>query len=156
MFFVFSCLFALKASQLTMAAGNNLSVLDILGNASSPILDKLGPLVSILALTTSFFGIFLGYKESVLRLMAYYGFGARENMFFVGTFIVLWSFTTFNVSVLYILGEIGGPLSALFLFLIPVAVHLKHRDRLKEHRGILIFVFCVGMVQLVSYFLGAF
>lgn len=155
MAFVFSCLFALPADTLGNAAASNLSALDILGTSGSPLLAVLGPLVSILALTTSFFGIFLGYRESAIRLLNLDARRRGETWFLLGTFLALWLFTLLDISVIAILGEVGGPLSALFLFLIPAWAHIRHPGHFGERRWLLAFVLSAGIIQLCSYYLGS-
>lgn len=155
MFFVFSCLFALDPNQLGQAASMNLSALDILGRSGSPLLGDVGQFVSILALTTSFFGIFLGYRESGKRLLALEGRRREEGIFLGLTFLVLWGVAVLDVSVIAILGEAGGPLSALFLFIIPAWAHIRQPGHLGEKRWLLAFVLSVGAVQMCAYFLGS-
>lgn len=159
MLFVTSCLFAFAQPQLHSAASKNLSVLDMLtASNGSPLLAEIGPLVSILALVTSFFGVFLGYRESVLRLMqrSVLPAAASENLLFVLTLFALWAFVIRDVPVLEILGMVGGPLSALFLFLLPVCAYVLHRHRLQERTWVLGFVFAAGIVQLTAYFAGSY
>ncbi len=70
MFFVISCILALSPEELEKAINQNLSVLTVLAEKSkgSP-LEYAGPIISQLALITSFVGTFLGARESAKELL---------------------------------------------------------------------------------------
>lgn len=151
--FVLSCLFALTPDDMRQAAARNFSVLDMLGTTTpDPLLAALGPLVAMLALVTSFLGLFLGYQDSLSRLIGGMGLsaGMAENLLYGFTLVVLWGFVVFDIPVLGLLGQIGGPLSAIFLFLLPAAAYLKRRDRLSASKPVLTFVLICGGIQLLA------
>ena len=70
MFFVFSVVLSLSPEQLAMAQEQNISVLSYLANVhESPLISYLGPLVAFAAITSSYFGHFLGAHEGLVGLI---------------------------------------------------------------------------------------
>ena len=70
MFFVFSVVLSLTPEQLGQAQAQNISVLSYLANIhSSPMIFYLGPIVAFAAITSSYFGHFLGAHEGLVGLV---------------------------------------------------------------------------------------
>lgn len=70
MFFVFSVVLSLSPEQLAMAKEQNISVLSYLANVhESPLISYMGPLVAFAAITSSYFGHFLGAHEGLVGLI---------------------------------------------------------------------------------------
>ena len=69
MFFVFSVVLSLSPEQLA-AQEQNISVLSYLANVhESPLISYMGPLVAFAAITSSYFGHFLGAHEGLVGLI---------------------------------------------------------------------------------------
>ena len=165
MFFVFSCLLSIPFKDFKQALHDNVSVLTLLSmKGQKPFLSDIEPLVSIFALSTSFIGVSFGLRDSGMELLRKIG-QARENKPFLSdawmetvVFIVagvpLWLFTTADFSVLDIFGGFVAPLSAIFLFLLPVIILFKINGFTRNERFQALLVFVVGVVLLFSYFTG--
>ena len=70
MFFVFSVVLSLSPEQLAMAQEQNISVLSYLANVhDNPIISYMGPVVAFAAITSSYFGHFLGAHEGLVGLI---------------------------------------------------------------------------------------
>lgn len=166
-FFMISCILALDPSSLEMAVEKNLSVLTVLaeGSASSP-LAYAGPLISQLALITSFVGTFLGTRESARELLK----GTRESainkphglfriiafddLMLIAFMLVIWLVTILHLPILDILGEMVAPPIAFFLCILPVWITYRTERLRGFRRPALIFTFCVGCLMLFSYAAG--
>ena len=165
MFFVFSCLLSIPYKDFKQALQENISVLSLLSmKGQKAFLSDIEPLVSIFALSTSFIGVSFGLRDSGIELLKRIRSG-KENKPFLSdagmetiVFIVagfpLWLFTIANFSVLDIFGGFVAPLSAVFLFLLPVIIFYRIRgfERNEKYQAMLVFV--VGVMLLFSYMLG--
>jgi len=161
--FVFSCVFALNVDALKEADIKNISVLALLGETvNKPFLKDFGPAISLIALTTSFFGVALGFRDSSLELIK--GFfkikTARKTLirseiiFYVFTIVSLWVITIMNINIIDLFGEFIAPLNSLFLYFVPVIIVYKH-PVFKPYRTIgAVLIFVSGIVLVFSYFIG--
>ncbi len=159
--FVFSCVFALNVEDLKKANLENITVLALLGDISNkPFLKDFGPAISLLALTTSFFGVALGLRSSSLELFSSFFVATKsvkvksEIIFYSVSIISLWLITITNVNIIALFGELIAPLNSLFLYFIPVLIVYKHPvfKPLRTSGSILIFI--SGLVLVLSYFIG--
>jgi serine transporter len=163
LFFVFSCVFALDVEELKKADAENVSVLELLGDTvSNSFLRYFGPAISIIALTTSFFGVALGLRSSGLELIS--GFFKTkqavktrfksEVIFYSVAIVSLWLITLSDINIINLFGELIAPLNSLFLYFVPVIIVFK-QPIFKQYRttgSVLIFV--SGVVLVISYFIG--
>ena len=163
LFFVFSCVFALNVEALKKAEIENISVLALLGDTvNKPFLKNFGPAISLIALTTSFFGVALGFRSSSLELIS--GFFKpnktvktrikSETIIYSSAIVSLWLITLTNINIIDLFGELIAPLNSLFLYFVPVIIVFKH-SIFKQYRttgSILIFI--SGVVLVISYFIG--
>lgn len=161
--FVFSCIFSLKPKDLEYAHRANISVLALLGDVvNKPFLKNFGPAISFLALTTSFFGVALGLRESGLELLRSL-FRNKESkvvrdnsefIFYTIAIIILWTVTLGNFNIIELFSELIAPLNSIFLFFIPVIIVFKHAH-FKQNRNIgNILIFISGIVLIISYYIG--
>jgi serine transporter len=146
------------------AAHNNISALALLGNHyKGNWLGDLGPGISMVALLTSFIGIFIGYRESLLSLLSRRQLTENtqeivhrhENLLYGLTFILLWILAIANVPVMSILGDLVAPLGAIFLLIVPAGVVLFIVDFRTDRSPGTIFVMVSGILVLVAYFVGS-
>ncbi len=161
MFFVFSVVLSLSPEQLAMAKEQNISVLSYLANAhASPIISYLGPIVAFAAITSSYFGHFLGAHEGLVGLVK-----SRSNMqvskiekISLG-FIVLttWIVAIVNPSILDMIETMGAPMIAAILFLLPVfAMHkVPAMAKFKTSAPVQIFTVICGLAAISSVIYGA-
>jgi len=167
MFFVLSCILALSPEELEKAMNENLSVLTVLAERSqgSPI-EYAGPMISQLALITSFVGTFLGARESakeLLKELREYSLKSKKGLFrllafddllLISFLLVIWVVTILHLPILDILGELVAPPIAFFLCILPIWITYRVK-RLKKYRSAaLIFTLCIGCLMLFSYVLG--
>ncbi len=161
--FVISFMLAIPKSDFERAAHNNISALALLGNHyKGTWLGDLGPAISMVALLTSFLGIFIGYRESLLSLLiqrqrvdkAKATAVRYENLLHGLTFVVTWMLAIANVPVMAILGDLVAPLGAIFLLIVPAGVVLFIVD-FRVDRGLGAgFVLVSGILVLIAYFVG--
>ena len=127
MFFVFSCVLTLSPQDLTLAREQNISILSYLANKfDNPAIAYFGPLVAFLAISTSFFGHYMGAREGLNGIIVKLTPGARlvsrrRNLFITLFFLAtLWFVATVNPSILSLIELLSGPIIAVILFLMPM------------------------------------
>lgn len=161
MFFVFSVVLSLTPDQLNSAQEQNISVLSYLANIhESPIISYFGPIVAFAAITSSYFGHFLGAQEGLVGLIK-----SRSNTpvkkIEKGTliFIVLttWIVAIVNPSILGMIETIGAPMIAAILFLMPVIAMNKvpAMAKLKTSKAVQAFTAACGVASITSVIYGA-
>jgi serine transporter len=154
--FIVSFILAVPTKDLTAAARENISALAMLGNLyGSSWLGDLGQAISILALTTSFLGIFIGYQEAFSALRRSTPMRKQETLLHLATLAILWPLAIADIPVMAILGDVVAPLGALFLFVVP-AVLVLVRPELESGRGPgAVFTLVIGLVVVAAYFVGS-
>lgn len=164
--FVSSFMVTISAENFAMANTRNISALDLLGSQlSKSWLSSLGHGVSILAQTTSFLGIYIGYNLALLSMIGnnpnplnQSGHNQRknENLLLAITFCLLAPAVISDIKVMDILGIIVAPLGGLFLLIVPAAVAIKRRE-FSDARG-LQTKFCIasGILVITGYLFGSF
>ncbi len=161
--FVVSFMLAIPRADFLAAAHENITALALLGNLyEGTWLGDLGPAISMVALLTSFIGIFIGYRESLLSLFgrrrrADHGAatGARHEDLLHGlTFVILWALAVANVPVMAILGDLVAPLGAIFLLVVPAGVVLFTVGFRADRGPATWFAFVAGFLVLIAYFAG--
>ncbi|MBK5967597.1 MULTISPECIES: aromatic amino acid transport family protein [Thiorhodovibrio] len=159
--FVVAFMLALPAADFVAAERENISALDLVGERfSHSWLGELGPAVSLLALTSSFIGIYVGYRLSLLALLARAAgsdHGPRrwtEGLLLIGTFCLLLPPVVANVPVMDILGDLVAPLGAIFLLLVPAGILLTAADFRAERGPAAWFSVTAGVLVVGAYFVG--
>ena len=162
MFFVFSVVLSMTPEQLNMAKEQNISVLSYLANIKdNPTISLLGPLVAFAAITSSYFGHFLGAHEGLVGLAK-----SRTSMpislinklslaFIV---ITTWIVSIINPSILGMIETMGAPMIAGILFLMPVIAMQKVPAMAKYKTSLASRVFTVicGLAAISSVIYSAF
>ena len=162
MFFVFSVVLSMTPEQLDMAKEQNISVLSYLANVKeSPAISYLGPLVAFAAITSSYFGHFLGAHEGLVGLTK-----SRSNMPVAKiekislAFIVIttWIVAIINPSILGMIETMGAPMIAGILFLLPVIAMQTVPAMAKYKTSVFarIFTISCGIAAITSVIYGAF
>lgn len=159
MFFVFSCVLALTPEDLVQAKQQNIAILSYLANKfDNPYISYLGPLVASLAITSSFFGHYMGAREGLLGLYLKMK-GEQEatnvnrrslNLFAALFFLVtLWGVAIINPSILGLIESLGGPIIAMILFIMPMYA-IKRVPAMKRYEGKFsnVFVVVMGLVAI--------
>lgn len=165
MFFVFSCVLTLSPEQLMEAKAQNIPILSYLANTfENPVISHLGPLVAFLAITTSFFGHYLGAREGLMGLINKTARSTNMKLnekavsyaviaFF---FVTIWVVAVINPGILDTIDAISGPVIACILFVMPVVACFKV-ESLKKYRThvSIYFVLIAGLMAITSNVLGA-
>ncbi|MGF1700730.1 septum formation protein [Photobacterium makurazakiensis] len=161
MFFVFSVVLSLSPEQLAMAQEQNISVLSYLANEHDSVLISLmGPMVAFAAITSSYFGHFLGAQEGLVGLIK-----SRSNMpkgkiekISLGFIVVTtWIVAVVNPSILGMIETMGAPMIAAILFLMPVFAMNKvpAMAKYKTSTPAQIFTALCGIAAITSVIYGA-
>ncbi|MGC3834064.1 HAAAP family serine/threonine permease [Moritella viscosa] len=123
-FFVFSCVFSLTPAQLLEAKVQNISVLSYLANVKdNALIASLGPLIAFIAITSSFFGHFLGAREGLnglIRKQVNMTPTATNKLTIFILFISIWIVSVMNPSILNMMEIFSGPVIAMILFVMPM------------------------------------
>lgn len=164
MLFVFSCVLSLTPTELAEAKEQNISILSYLANRfDNPIISYFGPAVAFLAITSSFFGHYLGAREGIegLYIQATKAKDINRSKLNKTTailfFIILWIVAVLNPSILGTIESLGGPFIATILFLMPMyAIHKV--PSMKKYSGKIsnIFVVIMGVLAVSAVVLSLF
>lgn len=162
MFFVFSCVMSLSPADLMAAKEQNISILSYLANHfKTPAIAWAAPLIAIIAISKSFLGHYLGAKEGfnglVQQELRQRGKTVRGPVLdrIAAVFMILscWMAATFNPSIVKSIENLGGPVIAALLFLMPMYAIAKVPS-MKKYSGAFsnIFVVLVGLIAMTAIF----
>ncbi len=153
LFFVFSCVLSLTPEQLMEAKDKNVSVLSYLANVKdNALIAALGPLIAFIAITSSFFGHFLGARESLnglIRKKADLPSSTINKVTILFLLVTIWIVAILNPSILDMMGAFSGPVIAMILFVMPMYA-IRKVDALAKYRGKLsnVFVTVMGLIAI--------
>ncbi|GLT14479.1 aromatic amino acid transport family protein [Vibrio algivorus] len=162
MFFVFSVVLSLTPEQLGEAQAQNISVLSYLANIhSSPMISYLGPIVAFAAITSSYFGHFLGAHEGLVGLVKSRSKASETRANKISLlFIVLttWVISIINPSILGMIESMGAPMIAAILFIMPIYAMRKvpAMAKFKTSTFAQIFTAICGVAAITSVIYGSF
>ncbi|MFG0771264.1 aromatic amino acid transport family protein [Vibrio plantisponsor] len=162
MFFVFSVVLSLSPEQLAEAKAQNISVLSYLANIhESPLISYMGPLVAFAAITSSYFGHFLGAHEGLVGLIksrSQSPVSKIEKASLLFIVLTTWIVAIVNPSILGMIETMGAPMIAAILFLMPVfAMHkVPAMAKYKTSAPVQIFTVICGLAAISSVIYGAF
>ncbi|NIY93042.1 aromatic amino acid transport family protein [Vibrio diazotrophicus] len=162
MFFVFSVVLSLSPEQLAEAKAQNISVLSYLANIhESPLISYMGPLVAFAAITSSYFGHFLGAHEGLVGLIksrSQSPVSKIEKTSLLFIVLTTWIVAIVNPSILGMIETMGAPMIAAILFLMPVfAMHkVPAMAKYKTSAPVQIFTVICGLAAISSVIYGAF
>ncbi len=153
LFFVFSCALSLTPAQLAEAKAQNISILSYLANVTgSGLIASFGPFIACIAIISSFFGHFLGGRESLDGIIAKHT-NLKPKLVNKLTIAILffsvWYAAVKNPSVLGIMETFSGPVIALILFILPMYA-ISKVESMKHYRGKTsnIFVTVIGLIAI--------
>ncbi|MFS1491213.1 aromatic amino acid transport family protein [Vibrio splendidus] len=161
MFFVFSVVLSLSPEQLATAQSQNISVLSYLANVhESPLISYMGPLVAFAAITSSYFGHFLGAHEGLVGLIksrSGSSISTIEKASLAFIVVTTWIVAVFNPSILGMIETMGAPMIAAILFLMPVFAMQKvpAMAKYKTSAPVQIFTALCGLAAISSVIYGA-
>ncbi|CAH0991225.1 Serine transporter [Sinobacterium norvegicum] len=158
MFFVFSVVLSLTPEMLAEAKDQNLTVLSYLANVhSSPLIAYFGPIVAIVAITSSFFGHYLGAREGMNGIISKQAKSMGKNisdkninLFTIGFMLLtIWAVAIINPSILGMIEDLGGPIIATILFLMPMYA-IKRVPAMAKYQGTIanVFITTMGLVAI--------
>ncbi|ELR67532.1 Serine transporter [Photobacterium marinum] len=162
MFFVFSVVLSMSPEQLATAQAQNISVLSYLANIhESALISLLGPLVAFAAITSSYFGHFLGAHEGLVGLVksrSEMPVSKIEKISLGFIVITTWIVAVINPSILGMIETMGAPMIAAILFLMPVFAMYKVPAMAKYSTSApaRIFTALCGIAAITSVVYGAF
>lgn len=161
MFFVFSVVLSLSPEQLAIAQSQNISVLSYLANVhESPLISYMGPLVAFAAITSSYFGHFLGAHEGLVGLIksrSGSSISTIEKASLAFIVVTTWIVAVVNPSILGMIETMGAPMIAAILFLMPVFAMQKvpAMAKYKTSAPVQIFTALCGLAAISSVIYGA-
>lgn len=163
MFFVFSCVLSLSPAELTAAKAQNISILSFLANKfDNPYISYFGPLVAFLAITSSFFGHYLGAREGLEGLylkMTNQQINRKKLNYGTALFflLTLWGVAIINPSILGLIESLGGPIIAMILFIMPMYA-IRKIPAMQRYQGKFsnVFVTVMGLIAISAVVYGLF
>ncbi|QPB43146.1 HAAAP family serine/threonine permease [Rodentibacter haemolyticus] len=161
MFFVFSCVLTLTPEELLAAKEQNISILSFLANKfDNPYISYFGPLVAFLAITSSFFGHYMGAREGLEGLyVKMKGKAVDRKKLNYGTalffLLTLWGVAIINPSILGLIESLGGPIIAMILFIMPMYA-IRKIPAMKRYQGRFsnVFVTVMGLIAISAVIYG--
>ncbi|SIQ88467.1 serine transporter [Aeromonas sp. RU39B] len=158
MFFVFSCVLSLSPADLMAAKEQNISILSYLANHfDNPFIATVAPIIAIVAISKSFLGHYLGAKEGLNGLMAKHlreqgkSVDVKQLDKVTAIFMILttWAVATINPSILGMIEDLGGPIIAMILFLMPMYAIAKI-PAMRKYAGSPsnLFVTLIGLIAM--------
>ena len=161
MFFVFSCVLTLTPEELVAAKAQNISILSFLANKfDNPYISYFGPLVAFLAITSSFFGHYMGAREGLEGLylkMKGKSVNRKKLNYATALFflLTLWGVAIINPSILGLIESLGGPVIAMILFIMPMyAIHKIPAMKRYSGRFSNVFVTIMGLIAISAVVYG--
>lgn len=167
LFFVFSLLFSTTPEILTRAREGNIDALTAISHEfDEPFLIWMPPIISFLAIASSYFGFFTGTREGLHAIIttiatwsnpdkrAAINEGRLNTVITLALSFLLWALAEFNPSILTILGALSAPIIAIYCYLLPIFL-MRRVPRLFIYRspwGVLVVI--VGLVGLLGDFLA--
>jgi serine transporter len=167
MFFVISLCFCITPEILFNAKKNNTDILTTFSLAyNSPILQYIFPVVSFLAIASSYLGHFEGTREGlngiIVQIITWKNPSRKNTLNLkkmriistVALFAIIWALSVPNLSIVDVLEALSAPIVAIYAYLMPVMM-MKRIPRLRIYRSKLAaFVFVMGIFALVGYYVG--
>ncbi|GAB2945461.1 HAAAP family serine/threonine permease [Hafnia psychrotolerans] len=158
MFFVFSCVLSLSPENLMEAKTQNITILSYLANHfSNPMIAYVAPFIAFIAITKSFLGHYLGAREGfngmVIKSLRSKGKNIELPTLnrYTAIFMLLttWLVATLNPSILGIIENIGGPIIAMLLFLMPMYA-IRKVPSMRKYSGHIsnVFVVIMGLIAM--------
>ncbi len=150
-FFVLSCLLANPPATFAGEA-ENLNMLSVMQSQGGlDLLFIIAPFIAIVGMTKSFLGVCLPVAETITALVAGHAGMKKQakTLAFLAMFIATFGVVDLNPDVITLIETVCGPLTAIFLFLIPTYL-IYTRDALRSLRGLTAVVVAAGGLLTVS------
>ena len=143
------------------AKAQNISILSFLANKfDNPYISYFGPLVAFLAITSSFFGHYMGAREGLEGLylkMKGESVNRKKLNYATALFflLTLWGVAIINPSILGLIESLGGPIIAMILFIMPMYA-IRKIPAMKRYSGRFsnVFVTIMGLIAISAVVYG--
>jgi serine transporter len=152
--FVYSCVLSLSPADLIKAKAENISILSYLANHfQTPTLAYLAPIIAFIAISKSFLGHYLGAKEGLASILGKVMSSSRRSTTVLIDFFMIitcWVTATLNPNILKMIEMLGGPVIALFLFVLPI-VAMRKVPKMQQYKKNFMsngFVLLMGLVSI--------
>lgn len=161
MFFVFSCVLSLTPEEFADARAQNIPVLSYFANKlDNPFISYGGPLIAFLAISSSFFGHYFGAREGaygIVRKCCKLAGNENPNIKTIGIvctgvmYVVMLITAYINPSVLGFIEDLGGPIIAAILFLMPI-IAIWSVSKMKQFKNPALdgFVLITGILTILT------
>lgn len=161
MFFVISCILSLSPQQLLEARQQNIPILSYFANISTnnTFLLYVAPIVALTAIVSSFFGHYLGAFEGLNGIIhkQITQLGKTPNTKYISNFSAWFIYLSMiivailNPSILGFIEDLGGPIIAAILFLMPIyAIYKIPAMQKYSNKWVNIFVGVIGLITILS------
>lgn len=168
MFFVFSCALTLTPHDLAEAKVQNIPVLSYIANKFGTSDSGLGailiiyggPIISFLAIASSFFGHYFGAREGAYGIVrkACKSCGVENpNMKLIAIicttvmYVIMLLTAYYNPSVLDFIEKLGGPIIAAILFIMPmIALYTVSKLKKFQNKALDAFVLITGLATIFT------
>ena len=161
MFFVFSCVLSLSPAELAEARAQNIPVLSYFANKlDNPFISYGGPLIAFLAISSSFFGHYFGAREGaygIVRKCCKIAGNENPNLKTIAIvctsvmYVIMLIVAYLNPSVLGFIEDLGGPIIAAILFLMPIiAIYTISKMKQFQNPALDAFVFITGLLSIFT------
>ena len=161
MFFVFSCTLSLTPEELIDARAQNIPVLSYFANKlNNPLVSYGGPLIAFLAIASSFFGHYFGAREgayAIVRKCSKLNGNPNPNLGTIKVactavmYVVMLIVGYLNPSILGFIEDLGGPIIAAILFIMPIiAIYSVSKLHKFKNKPLDIFVFATGILTILT------
>lgn len=161
MFFVFSCVLCLSPAELAEARAQNIPVLSYFANKlDNPFISYGGPLIAFLAISSSFFGHYFGAREGaygIVRKCCKIAGNENPNLKTIAIastsvmYVIMLFVAYINPSVLGFIEDLGGPIIAAILFLMPIiAIYSVSKMKQFKNPALDAFVFITGLLTIFT------
>ena len=161
MFFVISCVLSLSPEEFTDARAQNIPILSFFANKfENPWIVYSSPIIAFLAISSSFFGHYFGAREGAYGIVRKTCklFGDKEPNLklirLISGFVmygVMLFVAFYNPSVLGFIENLGGPIIAAILFIMPIiSIYAVSKLKKFQNKFLDAFVFIAGILTIVT------
>lgn len=160
--FVFSCVLSLTPADLAEAKAANITILSYLArHFHTPAIDLAAPIIALVAIAKSFLGHYIGAREGAVGLIEHVCRGKSSpqrhriinDVAAVLMGLLCWCVATLNPGILSMIEQLGGPIIALLLFLLPmVAIYTLPMLSRYRRSPSNVLVIVIGVLAVLAAF----
>nr|MDT0253577.1 HAAAP family serine/threonine permease [Endozoicomonas sp.] len=160
MFFVYSCVLTLSPAELLQAKAANLPILSVFAERTdNQIFAWLAQIVAIVAISSSFFGHYMGTREGLKGMIVNQAKakGKTVNLKAIDKGIIVfitlsvWAVAYANVSVMGMIESLVAPILAMILFILPVYATHKVPAMAQYRSKANIFTVIMGIIAITGF-----